>query len=109
VLVTWEQVLADLERDPMLCRDPADWVAKKWMLDAFVASENLAWDDPWLQSLDLEYHNVRREEGLYAELLRQGNIQRFVKDDEVRHAIGHPPKDTAPISAGAASESLRNK
>jgi proteasome accessory factor A len=104
VLMTWEQALADLERDPMLCRDRLDWVAKKWMLDAFVEAENLSWDDPWLQSLDLEYHNVRREEGLYAELMRQDKFQRFVKDDDVRRAIHQPPRDTRAYFRGRCIE-----
>ncbi len=104
VLMTWEQALADLERDPMLCRDRLDWVAKKWMLDAFVEAEKLSWDDPWLQSLDLEYHNVRREEGLYAELMRQDKIQRFIKDDDVRLAIRQPPRDTRAYFRGRCIE-----
>src|SRR5437899_3298108 len=33
-----------------------DWITKKWLLEAFVESEGLTWDDPWLQSIDLEYH-----------------------------------------------------
>jgi len=94
VLTTWDQILTDLETDPMLCRDRLDWVAKKWMLDAFVEAEKVGWDDPWLQSLDLEYHNVRRDEGLYAELMRENHIQRFVTDDEIRAAIRQPPRDT---------------
>jgi len=104
VLATWEQVLADLERDPMLCHDRLDWVAKKWMLDAFVEAEKLSWDDPWLQSLDLEYHNVRREEGLYAELVRAGKMQRFVTDDEIRRAIHRPPRDTRAYFRGRCIE-----
>jgi proteasome accessory factor A len=104
VLATWEQVLADLERDPMLCRDRLDWVAKKWMLDAFVEVEKVDWDDPWLQSLDLEYHNVRREEGLYAELVRENKLLRFVTDDEIRHAISKPPGDTRAYFRGRCIE-----
>jgi Pup amidohydrolase len=104
VLAAWEQVLADLERDPMLCRDRLDWVAKKWMLDAFVEVEKVAWDDPWLQALDLEYHNVRREEGLYAELVRENKIQRFVNDDEIRQAVRKPPGDTRAYFRGRCIE-----
>ncbi len=104
VLITWEQALADLERDPMLCRDRLDWVAKKWMLDAFVEAEKVAWDDPWLQSLDLEYHNVCREEGLYAELMRESKLQRFVTDDDIRHAIRQPPIDTRAYFRGRCIE-----
>jgi proteasome accessory factor PafA2 len=104
VLANWEQVLADLERDPLLCRDRLDWVAKKWLLDAFVEAESVDWDDPWLQSLDLEYHNVRREEGLYAELVRQNKLQRFVTDEEIRHAICQPPVDTRAYFRGRCIE-----
>jgi proteasome accessory factor A len=104
VLATWEKVLGDLERDPMLCRDRLDWVAKKWMLDAFVEGEKVAWEDPWLQSLDLEYHNVRQEEGLYAELVREKQIQRFVTDDDIRHAIRQPPSDTRAYFRGRCIE-----
>jgi proteasome accessory factor PafA2 len=104
VLATWEQVLADLEHDPMLCRDRLDWVAKKWMLEAFVEAENISWDDPWLQSLDLEYHNVRREQGLYAELSRESKMQRVVTDDEIRQAIRQPPPDTRAYFRGRCIE-----
>ena len=104
LLATWEQVLADLERDPMLCRDRLDWVAKKWMLDAFIEAEKVGWDDPWLQSLDLEYHNVRREEGLYSELTRANKMQRYVTDDEIRRAICQPPADTRAYFRGRCIE-----
>jgi proteasome accessory factor A len=104
VLSTWQQVLDDLERDPMLCRDRLDWVAKKWLLDAFVASEELSWHDPWLQSLDLEYHNVRREEGLYTELVRKNKMQRYVTDEQIRQALHHPPPDTRAYFRGRCVE-----
>jgi proteasome accessory factor A len=35
------------------------------LLDAFVESEGLSWDDPWLQSIDLEYHNIDPRRGLF--------------------------------------------
>ena len=104
VLAAWQAVLDDLERDPMLCCDRVDWAAKKWMLDQFVEVEKLAWHDPWLQSLDLEYHNVRREEGLYAELVRENKMQRFVTDEEIRHAIRQPPPDTRAYFRGKCIE-----
>jgi len=104
VLAAWEKILDDLERDPMLCHDRLDWVAKKWMLDQFVEAEGLSWHDPWLQSLDLEYHNVRRDEGLYAELVRQKNMQRFITDDDIRRAIHQPPRDTRAYFRGKCIE-----
>jgi len=104
VLGNWRQILDDLERDPALCRDWLDWVAKKWLLETFVAAENIPWTDPWLQSLDLQYHDVRRDEGLAAELVRVGTLQRFVTDDDIRHAIRHPPPDTRAYFRGRCVE-----
>jgi proteasome accessory factor A len=35
-----------------------DWITKRWLLEKFAEAESLSWDDPWLLSLDLEYHNI---------------------------------------------------
>lgn len=104
VLTNWQQILDDLEKDPMLCRDRLDWAAKKWMLDAFVEAEKVSWDDPWLQSIDLEYHNVRREESLYAELIRENQMQQFVTEEQIRHALHQPPRDTRAYFRGRCIE-----
>ena len=34
-------------------------------MEAFVEAEGLSWDDPWLQSIDLEYHNIDPLSGLF--------------------------------------------
>jgi hypothetical protein len=94
LLQEWETILNDLERDVQLCRDRVDWVAKKTLLQALREEEQLSWTDPWLQSIDLAYHNIVPEEGLYYELLRQGTMRRFVTEAEIKHAIFAPPEDT---------------
>src|SRR5256885_1561300 len=80
ILRDWENVLNDLERDVMTTRDRIDWVAKKFLLNALQQEEKLSWSDPWLQSIDLEYHNIDLESGLYYELARQGSIRRLAKE-----------------------------
>ena len=94
VLDAWERTLDDLEADPMQLSDRLDWVAKKWLLDAFRESENLSWNDPWLQSLDLEYHNIDPNRGLYFDLEQQGRMQRVLTDDQIERACLTPPMDT---------------
>ncbi|MGI9089093.1 MAG: depupylase/deamidase Dop [Chthoniobacterales bacterium] len=94
LLAEWENVLNDLERDVSLVRDRVDWVAKKFLLSAFQESEGLAWSDPWLQAIDLEYHKIAPEQGLYDELLRQGSLRRFVREEEIKAAIFAPPETT---------------
>ncbi|MGI8956592.1 MAG: depupylase/deamidase Dop [Chthoniobacterales bacterium] len=94
LLQEWEAVLNDLQRDVRLCRDRVDWVAKKELLQALREEERLSWSDPWLQSIDLEYHNIAPESGLFYELLHQGTMRRFVTEAEIKHAIFAPPEDT---------------
>ena len=90
VLTQWEKTLDALENDPMELTDRIDWVAKKWLLETFVESEEIEWDDPWLQSIDLEYHNINAEEGLFYGL----PMQRVVTDEQVHAATHTPPADT---------------
>ena len=90
VLTEWEETLNALEDDPMRLTDRLDWVAKKWLLETFVESEGIEWDDPWLQSIDLEYHNINLEDGLFYGL----QMQRVISDEQVHTAMHTPPLDT---------------
>ena len=49
-------------------------MAKKFLLNTLKEEENLEWSDPWLQSIDLEYHNISFDQGLHYALLRDGPI-----------------------------------
>src|SRR5205807_2931591 len=100
ILQEWENVLNDLERDVTVVRDRVDWVAKKFLLNALQEEEKLSWSDPWLQSIDLEYHNVDLESGLYYELARQGSMRRLVKEEEIKTAIFTPPETTRAFFRG---------
>src|SRR5437660_5518750 len=102
ILREWESVLNDLQRDVMICRDRVDWVAKKFLLNELQEEEKLAWSDPWLQSIDLEYHNIDLDRGLYYELLRHNSMRRVVNEDEIRHAIFSPPETTRALFRGRA-------
>jgi proteasome accessory factor A len=102
IVKEWETVLNDLQRDVSLARDRVDWVAKKFLLAALQESENISWSDPWLQAIDLEYHNIVPEQGLYFELLRQGSMRRFVSEEEIKHAIFAPPETTRAYFRGRA-------
>ncbi len=94
VLVLWEQVLGDLERDPMLCADRLDWVAKKQLLDGYRQRDGLEWNDAKLRLLDLQYHDVDPERGLYHRLAGRGRLRRLFTDEEVAHAVANPPETT---------------
>src|SRR4029434_10129397 len=67
---------------------------KKFLLDALQQEEKLSWSDPWLQSIDLEYHNLDLDRGLYYELVRKDLMRRVTTEDEIKAAIFNPPETT---------------
>jgi hypothetical protein len=94
VLDLWEGVLSGLENDPLALHRRLDWVAKLAMLEAYRDRDGLGWDHPKLRLIDLQYHDVRRPKSLYWKLVRAGKLDRITTDDEIEHAIDHPPEDT---------------
>ena len=65
--------------DAIRCRArPARLGGEEILAQTLQQEEGLDWSDPWLQSIDLEYHNVELEQGLYYELEREGQIRRMV-------------------------------
>jgi len=94
VWADWGQVLKDLERDPMRCRDRLDWVAKLALIQEFQKAQEITDSDPWLQSLDLEYHRLDYEEGLFYGLEKTGGMAWTPDENAVRNAISEPPHST---------------
>mgnify|MGYP001315645318 CR=1 FL=1 len=94
VLEKWADVLDALERDPMELADRIDWVMKRALMESFMERKGLDWDAPQVQMLDLQYHDLRPDKGLYYMLERQGRAQRIVGDDEIVAAVTTPPSDT---------------
>ncbi len=94
ILQEWEQVIQHLEQDPLQLIGKIDWVTKRWLLDTFVQDEGLEWDDPWLASLDLEYHNLDPERGLFFGLEAEGRTTPVAQDAEIQAAMKDGPLDT---------------
>ena len=94
VLAKWEHVVESLERDPMELRREIDWVIKKALIEGFMERKGLDWESAQVSMLDLQYHDVRPEKGLYYLLERQGHVERIVTDAEIDAAVTEPPVDT---------------
>lgn len=108
VLKEWAELLDGLDSDPMGLVGICDWVTKKWMIDKFCEAEGLSWENPkdlaWMQSQDLEYHNVDQTSGLYYILEAQGKMNRVVRDDEIAKSMSSPPQDTRAYFRGRCLE-----
>jgi len=94
VLTRWEDTLTALERDPMSLDGQLDWVTKLSLLEAYRDRDGLAWDDPKLALLDLQYHDVRQERSLYERLVRAGKVERLVREEDVERGMTEPPERT---------------
>jgi proteasome accessory factor PafA2 len=100
VLREWEAVLDALEKDPGTLADRVDWVAKRDLLQQFREAEERDWRDDALRSLDLAYHDVDPEAGLYHALEQAGAVQRVVDDAAIERAMVEPPADTRAFLRG---------
>src|SRR5438552_1412725 len=90
VLARWEATLSALEVDPMTLVRQLDWVAKYQLIEAYRSRHELAWDDPKLAAMDLQYHDVRPAKSLYARL----DTEKVVDDKSIDRAVTEPPADT---------------
>ena len=94
VLQEWQESLRLLRQDRAQLIGKLDWVTKHWLLETFVREERLAWDDPWLSSLDLEYHNTNPDRSLFLGLEAEGKTWRMTTERDIAEALTAGPSDT---------------
>lgn len=94
ILVRWEEVLDKLDRDPRLLVRELDWVAKRHLIESYMDRKGCGWDDPRTRLMDLQYHDVRPDKGLYYTLERSHLIDRLLQDHEIACAEFTPPTGT---------------
>ena len=90
----WEHLLTGLEKDPMSLSREVDWVTKYHLIDRYQAKHDLELSDPRLALLDLSYHDVTHERGLYYLMSRKGLVDRVVTDAAIAEAVVKPPQTT---------------
>ncbi|MEO7414482.1 MAG: proteasome accessory factor PafA2 family protein [Opitutaceae bacterium] len=100
LLTAWDEVLRDLERDPLSTSDRVDWSAKHRLIEQFRASEGIAPDDPWLRSLDLSYHLMDPAQGLFYGLLESGAFRLPFARENIYGLPLRPPNTRAALRGG---------
>src|ERR1700724_3156777 len=94
LLESWSFVLEALEQNPQSLIGGVDWITKKWLLETLIAAEDLQWDDPWLQSVDLEYHNIDPVRGLFFSVMPGKRIAEWNNSVRRSEALRVPPANT---------------
>ena len=102
VIQEWKRTLNELKHNPEKLSDRIDWAIKKKLFTEFMETENMDWDDPMLQSLDLEYHNLDPDRGLYRGLEQENEVYSLLAEEEISRAIEFPPEGTRAKIRGEA-------
>ncbi len=108
LLKKWDFVLGNLQTDPMALGKYLDWIIKKRLIDAYIERHGFEWTDPRVRMLDLQYHDLRPDKGLYLRLLKNGHVERILSHEEIVHAIQHPPLDTRAYFRGTCLRKFPN-
>jgi Pup amidohydrolase len=109
VLQKWEQVLDRLAADPFSLRREVDWVAKWHLLTSYMDRRAEDWTSSRVAMMDLQYHDLRQDRGLYFLLERQGAMERILTAQEITDAIENPPVDTRAYFRGMVLKKFRDQ
>jgi proteasome accessory factor PafA2 len=109
VLTVWERVLTALEDDPLKLDGVVDWVTKYQVMRRYIDRDGLAWTHDKLKLVDVQYHDVRQDKGIYNRLAAAGRVERMVDEDEVLAAMTNPPRDTRAYFRGRCLEKYRDQ
>jgi len=71
-----------------------DWVTKRVMIERYMAKHDLPLASPKVALLDLSYHDVNRDRGLYYVLERAEKVDRITDDGTISKAMREPPQTT---------------
>ncbi|MFN2509473.1 MAG: proteasome accessory factor PafA2 family protein [Chthoniobacterales bacterium] len=104
LLESWSFTLEAIANKPETLIGGVDWITKKWLLETFMEAENVGWNDPWLQSLDLEYHNINPAKGLFFGINGSKRIGEWNHSVRRREARTVPPSNTRAAGRSRAVE-----
>jgi proteasome accessory factor A len=95
VLDLWGRTLTAIETGDLdLVAREVDWVTKYQLVERYRAKHKLPLSSPKVALLDLAYHDVNRERGLYYLLERKGAVTRVTDDVTITEAMDTPPQTT---------------
>jgi proteasome accessory factor A len=95
VLNLWERTLSAVESGDLdSVATEIDWVMKRKLIDRYSAKHDLPLSSSRVAQLDLAYHDISRERGLFYLLQRKGAADRIASDIEIFQAKSVPPQTT---------------
>ena len=90
----WEHCLTTIADDPLKLDREIDWVIKYKLIESYRDRHGIELNDAKVALVDLQYHDVSRDRGLFYRMQKRGMVERMVTDEEISHAVEHPPETT---------------
>lgn len=97
----WRDLLTDFARDPMSVADRVDWITKHQLIEKMRSSEGLQLNNPRISMLDLMYHDIDPDRGIFYRLAAKGHIRSMVPAAAVMSATTLAPTSTRAHLRGA--------
>jgi proteasome accessory factor A len=93
-LEMWEHCLTAIEKDPLTLDRECDWVIKHNLIEAYRDRHDLPLSHPRIALMDLQYHDVNRDRGLFYRMQARDMVERMCTDAEIDVAVETPPQTT---------------
>ncbi len=90
----WEHCLTQIDKDPFTLDRECDWVIKHRLIEGYRQKNDLTLTHPKVALMDLQYHDVSRERGLFYLMQAKGLVDRVCTDAAIDTAIDEPPQTT---------------
>ena len=91
----WQRTLTAIETDRLdLVNREIDWVIKYSILQRAAEKQGIGFDDARMAQLDMAYHDINPQRGLYYAMERKDMVPTIVSDDAVLSARTEPPATT---------------
>jgi proteasome accessory factor A len=95
VLDLWERTLVAVDTGDLdSVGTEIDWVIKHKLIERYSAKHDLSLSSSRIAQIDLAYHDISRERGLFYLLQRRGQAERVASDLEIFQAKSVPPQTT---------------
>jgi proteasome accessory factor A len=86
-----------------------DWMIKRKFMSSYKDKHNLKDNDAKMVLVDISYHNIRRDRGLFYILEKSGMAKTLVTNNDVNNAMENPPQTTRAALRGRFIKKAQEK
>ena len=90
----WVETLDDIAHQSERLARRIDWAIKRDIITKYIDGNTLTLDSPQAQALDLQFHDIDPDRGIFNKLRKRGLVDSMFTAEETEAATGTAPLDT---------------